>query len=83
MTEECRDHGLVEDELLVGTGDVTGSASSRESRLRMLCGNLFSLPILNKQQTNKLVYKDCFTVYQCKLCSSTVLSDSVATAISV
>jgi len=42
-------------ELLVGVGDkfwdVDGSTSGLERRFRVLCGNLFNLPILNTQNS--------------------------------
>ena len=60
-------HGLVEAELFVGACDVTGIASGLDCRLLLLCGSLFSLPILHKQQSNKLFVR--YRVLHCIIIS--------------
>jgi len=54
VATETRYHGLEQAELVVGDvdGTVDGTTSGLERRLRVLCGNLFNLPILDAQHSN-------------------------------
>jgi len=64
LIKKWPDQGLEDDKLLVGFGDnfwhETGITSGRESCFRVLCDNLFSLPILNIQHGNILATQTQF-----------------------